>query len=86
MDWIGPSRGFVDPVKEITATILALQNRLMTYGEGMGQKRAGTSMKATPGCWRGVSSAGAARLSLSTKPGKPGKDGHDPGGRRKPKA
>ena len=33
VDWIGPSRGFVDPVKEITATILALQNRLMTYGE-----------------------------------------------------
>lgn len=31
--WVGPARGFVDPVKEITATVMALQNRLTTYGE-----------------------------------------------------
>lgn len=31
--WVGPARGFVDPVKEITATIMALNNRLTTYGE-----------------------------------------------------
>ncbi len=37
-DWIGPSRGFVDPVKEITATILALNNRLMTYGEAWAER------------------------------------------------
>ena len=37
-DWIGPSRGSVDPVKEITATILALQNRLMTYGEAWAER------------------------------------------------
>lgn len=32
-DWIGPSRGFIDPVKEVSATVLALENRLMTWGE-----------------------------------------------------
>ena len=32
-EWVGPSRGFVDPVKEVQATILRLQNNLMTYGE-----------------------------------------------------
>lgn len=37
-DWRGPARGFVDPVKEITATILALQNRLMTYGEAWAER------------------------------------------------
>lgn len=37
-DWRGPSRGFVDPVKEITATILALQNRLMTYKEAWAER------------------------------------------------
>lgn len=31
--WVGPARGFVDPVKEITATVMALKNRLTTYGE-----------------------------------------------------
>ena len=32
-EWIGPARGSVDPVKEIQAVILRLQNNLMTYGE-----------------------------------------------------
>lgn len=32
-DWIGPSRGHIDPVKEINATILKLDNNLMTYRE-----------------------------------------------------
>ena len=32
-DWIGPSRGHIDPVKEINATILKLENNLMTYRE-----------------------------------------------------
>lgn len=36
-DWIGPARGFIDPVKEISATILALENRLMTYSEAWAQ-------------------------------------------------
>ncbi len=31
--WVGPARGFVDPVKEISATIMALENNLMTYSE-----------------------------------------------------
>lgn len=31
--WVGPARGFVDPVKEITAVVMALQNRLTTWGE-----------------------------------------------------
>ncbi len=36
--WVGPARGFVDPVKEIEAIILALQNRLMTYGEAWAER------------------------------------------------
>lgn len=36
--WIGPARGFVDPVKEIEAIILALQNNLMTYGEAWAER------------------------------------------------
>ena len=37
-DWRGPARGFVDPVKEIQAIILALENNLMTYGEAWAQQ------------------------------------------------
>lgn len=36
--WVGPARGFVDPVKEVEAIILALQNRLMTYGEAWAER------------------------------------------------
>lgn len=36
--WIGPAKGFIDPVKEIQATILALQNRLTTYGEAWAER------------------------------------------------
>jgi lambda family phage portal protein len=36
--WIGPSRGYVDPVKEIAATITALENRLMTYSEAIAER------------------------------------------------
>ena len=36
--WIGPSRGYVDPVKEINATITALNNRLMTYSEAIAER------------------------------------------------
>lgn len=36
--WVGPARGFVDPVKEIQAVILALQNHLMTYGEAWAER------------------------------------------------
>lgn len=36
--WIGPARGFIDPVKEINATILALQNRLTTYAEAWAER------------------------------------------------
>jgi len=37
-DWRGPARGFVDPVKEVQAIILALQNHLMTYGEAWAER------------------------------------------------
>ena len=37
-DWIGPARGFIDPVKEVSATVLALENRLMTYSEAWAQR------------------------------------------------
>ena len=36
--WIGPARGFVDPVKEIQAVVMALQHNLMTYGEAWGER------------------------------------------------
>lgn len=36
--WVGPARGFVDPVKEIQSIILALQNGLMTYGEAWAER------------------------------------------------
>ena len=74
VDWIGPSRGFVDPVKEITATILALQNRLMTYGEAWAE----TGRDFDEGYARMLDEspllALLGPLSLSTKLGKAGKD------------
>ena len=36
--WIGPSRGYVDPVKEIASTVTALENRLMTYSEAIAER------------------------------------------------
>ena len=36
--WIGPSRGYVEPKKEIEATVLALGNRLMTYSEAIAER------------------------------------------------
>lgn len=36
--WIGPSKGYVDPVKEIKATIAALENRLTTYSEAIAER------------------------------------------------
>jgi lambda family phage portal protein len=36
--WIGPPRGYVDPVKEVTSTIKALENRLMTYSEALAER------------------------------------------------
>ncbi len=36
--WVGPARGFVDPVKEIQAVIMALESRLMTYGEAWAER------------------------------------------------
>jgi lambda family phage portal protein len=36
--WIGPARGYVDPVKEIAATVQALENRLMTWSEALAER------------------------------------------------
>ena len=36
--WIGPPRGYVDPVKEVAATVTALENRLMTYSEAIAER------------------------------------------------
>jgi lambda family phage portal protein len=36
--WIGPSKGYVDPVKEINSTIAALDKRLMTYSEALAER------------------------------------------------
>lgn len=36
--WVGPARGSIDPVKEIQAIILALKNKLMTYGEAWAER------------------------------------------------
>ena len=37
-EWIGPAKGFIDPTKEIEATILALQARLMTYADAWAER------------------------------------------------
>lgn len=31
--WIGPARGYVDPVKEVRANVMALENRLTTHAD-----------------------------------------------------
>jgi lambda family phage portal protein len=36
--WVGPARGFIDPVKEIQAVIMALENNLSTYGEAWAER------------------------------------------------
>lgn len=36
--WIGPSRGYVDPVKEINATVTALEHRLITYTDALAER------------------------------------------------
>ena len=36
--WIGPARGFIDPVKEIQAVIMALESNLTTYGEAWAER------------------------------------------------
>lgn len=36
--WTGPAKGFIDPVKEIQATILALDAKLMTYSEAWAER------------------------------------------------
>lgn len=36
--WVGPARGFVDPVKEIQAVIMSLQNGLMTFEDAWGER------------------------------------------------
>lgn len=35
--WLGPARGHIDPVKEIKATVTALENHLMTYSEAIAE-------------------------------------------------
>ncbi|MDE7371842.1 MAG: phage portal protein, partial [Desulfovibrio sp.] len=37
-EWIGPAKGFIDPVKEIEATVMALQARLMTYADAWAER------------------------------------------------
>lgn len=37
-NWIGPAKGFIDPVKEIDATIKALDARLMTYADAWAER------------------------------------------------
>ncbi len=36
--WIGPSRGYIDPVKEANATAIALDKRLMSYSEALAER------------------------------------------------
>jgi len=36
--WSGPARGFIDPVKEIQAIIMALEANLTTYGEAWAER------------------------------------------------
>lgn len=37
-EWIGPAKGFIDPTKEIEATVMALQARLMTYADAWAER------------------------------------------------
>ena len=36
--WIGPSRGYIDPLKEVQANILAIDNNLMTRAEAIAER------------------------------------------------
>jgi len=36
--WIGPQRGYIDPVKEVASTVKALENHLMTYSEALAER------------------------------------------------
>lgn len=36
--WIGPSRGYIDPLKEVQANVLAINNGLMTRAEGIAER------------------------------------------------
>ncbi len=36
--WVGPARGYIDPVKEITANILAIKNNLMSCSESIAER------------------------------------------------
>ncbi|GAB7079567.1 phage portal protein [Megalodesulfovibrio paquesii] len=36
--WIGPQRGYIDPVKEVASTAKALENHLMTYSEALAER------------------------------------------------
>lgn len=38
--WIGPARGFVDPVKEVQSIVMRLQNKLMTYEDAWAESGA----------------------------------------------
>ncbi len=37
-NWTGPAKGFIDPVKEIQATIMALDAKLMTYSDAWAER------------------------------------------------
>ncbi len=39
--WIGPARGYVDPVKETAATVTALEHNLMTHSEALAERGRG---------------------------------------------
>lgn len=36
--WIGPQRGYIDPVKEVASTAMALEKHLMTYSEALAER------------------------------------------------
>ena len=36
--WIGPARGYVDPVKDVAANATAIDKRLMTYSEALAER------------------------------------------------
>jgi capsid protein len=40
-DWVGPSQGQLDPVKEISAEILAIQNGFTTYSDATARLNGG---------------------------------------------
>ena len=79
--WTGPARGFIDPVKEVQAVILALESNLTTYGEAWAE-RGGDFADALPVMEEerlALQRLPALKTFAAAKFGQPGKDAPESG-------